>query len=55
MSGSEDSSVYLFDIEKEGKPCVNKLQGHAKAVIDVCFNHDESFLASGDAQVRGVR
>ncbi len=52
VSGSEDSCVYLFDVEKEGKPCVNKLQGHAQAVVDVCFNHDESFLASGDAQVQ---
>ena len=41
--------VYFFDIEKESKPCVNKLQGHSAPVLDVCFNCDESLLASGDA------
>ena len=50
MSGSEDMSVYFFDVEREQKSCVNKLQGHSGAVLDVCFNYDESLLASCDAQ-----
>ena len=52
LSGSEDSCVYLFDVEKGegGRACVNKLQGHASAVTDVCFNQDESWLASGDSK-----
>uniref|UniRef100_A0A914V5Q2 WD repeat domain 13 n=1 Tax=Plectus sambesii TaxID=2011161 RepID=A0A914V5Q2_9BILA len=50
LSGSEDACVYLFDVERDSKPCVNKLQGHASPVTDVCFNHDESFLASADSQ-----
>lgn len=37
-------------MEKEHKPCVNKLQGHSATVIDVCFNYDESLLASSDAR-----
>ena len=50
VSGSEDMCVYFFDVEREEKPCVNKLQGHSAPVLDVCFNHDESMLASCDAQ-----
>ena len=50
VSGSEDMSVYFFDVEREQKSCVNKLQGHSAAVLDVCFNYDESLLASCDAQ-----
>ncbi|KAL5018934.1 hypothetical protein ScPMuIL_004656 [Solemya velum] len=50
ISGSEDMCVLFFDIAKEKKPCVNKLLGHSAAVLDVCFNCDESLLASCDAQ-----
>ena len=42
--------VYFFDIERETRPCVNKLQGHSAPVLDVSFNCDESLLASCDAQ-----
>lgn len=31
---------------------MNKLQGHGDPVLDVCFNHTESFLATGDAKVK---
>ncbi len=41
-------SVYFFDVERDSKPCVNKLQGHSAPVLDVCFNCDESLLASCD-------
>lgn len=50
VTGSEDMCVYFFDVERECKPCVNKLQGHSAPVIDVCFNYDESLLASSDSQ-----
>ena len=49
VSGSEDSTVYFFDVQRDTKPCVNKLQGHSGAVLDVCFNYDESMLASCDS------
>ncbi len=49
VSGSEDMCVYFFDVEREQKSCVNKLQGHSAPVLDVCFNYDESLLASCDA------
>lgn len=50
VSGSEDMCVYFFDVTKESKSCVNKLLGHSAPVLDVCFNCDESLLASCDAQ-----
>ncbi|XP_063443917.1 WD repeat-containing protein 13-like [Mytilus trossulus] len=50
ISGSEDMCVYFFDVCKESKPCVNKLLGHSAPVLDVCFNCDESLLASCDEQ-----
>jgi len=49
VSGSEDMNVYFFDTERDSRPCVNKLQGHSAPVLDVCFNYDESLLASCDA------
>ena len=49
VSGSEDMVVYIFDVERETKPCVNKLLGHSAPVLDVCFNYDESMLASCDS------
>jgi len=54
VTGSEDMSVCFFDIERQSKPCVNKLQGHSSPVIDVAFSCDESMLASCDAEVRVV-
>ncbi|RWS28703.1 hypothetical protein B4U80_06858 [Leptotrombidium deliense] len=53
VSGSEDSDVYLFtDFEcnknKFRNPQVSKLQGHSAPVLDVCFNFDESLLATSD-------
>nr|CAB3267683.1 WD repeat-containing protein 13-like [Phallusia mammillata] len=50
VSGSEDMCVCFFDIERNHKPCVNKLQGHSSPVIDVSFNYDESMLASCDTE-----
>lgn len=50
VTGSEDSCVYFFDIERDGKACVNKLQGHASPVLGVSFNYDESLLATSDYQ-----
>lgn len=48
VTGSEDSCVYFLDIERDEKPCVNKLQGHACPVLGVSFNYDESLLATSD-------
>jgi WD40 repeat protein len=41
--------VYIFDVEREMRPCINTLQGHSASVLDVCFNYNESLLASCDA------
>ena len=51
MSASEDMTVYFFDVERAEKPCVNKLLGHSAPVLDVCWNYDESLLASCDTEV----
>lgn len=50
-TGSEDCGVYIFDMENDEKPLVNKLQGHSAVVKDVSFNYDQSLLASADSQV----
>ena len=50
VSGSEDGSVYFFDVESGA--LVNKLQGHSSAVLDICWAYDESLLASCDTDVR---
>jgi WD40 repeat protein len=49
-SGSEDFGVYIYDMENDEKPLINKLQGHCAPVLDVGFNYDQSLLASGDNQ-----
>lgn len=50
-SGSEDFGVYIYDMENDEKPLINKLQGHSAVVKDVSFNYDQSLLASADNQV----
>lgn len=50
VTGSEDSCVYFFDVERDEKPIVNKLQGHSCPVLGVSFNYDESLLATSDVQ-----
>ena len=51
VTGSEDMSVYFFDVVREARTCINKLQGHSAAVLCVCWNYDESLLASCDEEV----
>ncbi|KAF2900970.1 hypothetical protein ILUMI_05216 [Ignelater luminosus] len=51
VTGSEDSCVYFFNIEKPvSRACVNTLQGHASPVLGVTFNYDESLLATCDLE-----
>lgn len=50
VSGSEDGSVLFLDAERPQRPVINKLQGHAAAVLSPAFNYTESLLATGDAQ-----
>ncbi|CAF4261065.1 unnamed protein product [Rotaria sp. Silwood2] len=50
VSASEDMCVYLYDVDREVRTLINKLQGHCSAVFDVSFNADESLLASCDQQ-----
>jgi WD40 repeat protein len=42
--------VYLYDVDREIRTLINKLQGHCSAVFDASFNADESLLASCDQQ-----
>lgn len=46
--GSEDASVYFYDLTRPKNTCVNKLQGHGYPVIAVAWNHGENLLASSD-------
>lgn len=48
VAGCGDGSLLFFDLEKDSRPCINKLLGHSNAVIAVNFSHDESYLASAD-------
>jgi WD40 repeat protein len=50
-TGSEDGCVYLYDMENDERPLINKLHGHSSPVRDVSLNFDQSLLASGDNQV----
>ncbi|CAG2108873.1 unnamed protein product [Medioppia subpectinata] len=53
VTGCEDTCVYFFTVEENKyckSKCVNKLQGHSAPVLDVCFNYDESLLASSDSK-----
>lgn len=51
VTGSEDTSIYFYTYESQNRNrCVNKLQGHLAPVLDVCFNFEESLLASGDTK-----
>jgi hypothetical protein len=49
VSGSEDGTIFLFDVTAEHRQAINKLQGHSSAVIAVDWNYDETVLASGDS------
>lgn len=46
--GSEDATVYFYDLTRLKNTCVNKLQGHGYPVIAVAWNHGENLLASSD-------
>ncbi|KAJ9551738.1 hypothetical protein OSB04_015783 [Centaurea solstitialis] len=48
VAGSEDASVYFYDLTRPKHTCVNKLQGHGDPVIGVAWNHGENLLASSD-------
>ncbi|XP_011496857.1 PREDICTED: WD repeat-containing protein 13-like isoform X2 [Ceratosolen solmsi marchali] len=48
-TGSEDGSIHLLDSVRDGKSAqVNRLLGHSAPTLTLCFNYDESLLASGD-------
>ena len=50
VAGAEDGSLLFFDLERESRPCVNKLLGHSQAVVALGFSQDENLLASADRQ-----
>ncbi|XP_066947321.1 WD repeat-containing protein 13-like isoform X1 [Macrobrachium rosenbergii] len=49
VSGCEDCSVWFLDVERDTRPLINRLQGHAAPVLGVTFNYNESLLATSDA------
>lgn len=48
VAGAEDGSLLFFDLERESRPCINKLLGHSEPVVALGFSHDESLMASSD-------
>lgn len=51
VTGSEDTCIYFYAFVGSNKNrCVNKLQGHSSPILDVCFNFEESLLASADSK-----
>lgn len=47
-SGSQDGTLVFFDVERDTKPCINKLLGHSTCVISISYSNDERLLASAD-------
>lgn len=50
-TGSEDTFVYIYDMDYDENPLITKLQQHTCPVLDVTLNYDQSLLASGDSSV----
>jgi len=48
VAGAEDGSLLFFDLERDSRPCINKLLGHSGPVVALGFSNDESLLASAD-------
>jgi len=48
VAGAEDGSLLFFDLERDTRPCINKLLGHSGPVVALGFSTDESLLASAD-------
>ncbi len=48
VSGAEDGSLLLFDLERNWKPCIDKLSGHSKPIVSTAFSQDVRYLASAD-------
>jgi len=48
VAGANDGSLLFFDLERESRPCINKLLGHSDSVVALGFSHDETLLASSD-------
>jgi len=50
VAGGEDGSLLFFDLERESRPCINKILGHADPVVALGFSNDEALLASADGK-----
>ena len=46
--GSDDGSVLFFDLDRNTKPCIDKLAGHSKPVTHATFSEDSNMLVSAD-------
>jgi WD40 repeat protein len=44
----QDGSLLFFDVERDSRPCINKLLGHSTSVVAISYSHDEKLLASAD-------
>jgi len=46
--GSDDGSVLFFDLDRNTKPCIDRLAGHSKPVTHATFSEDSNTLVSAD-------
>lgn len=44
----QDGTVLFFDVERDSKPCINKLLGHSTPVVSICYSYNEKLLATAD-------
>lgn len=49
VTGGEDMKIRIFDVLRTDKACVNELMGHSGAVLDVCWNYEETLMGSCDS------
>ena len=52
VSGSEDMAVHSLTCDSPDVTNVTKFLGHSAPVLDVCWNYDETLMASCDTKVR---
>ena len=48
VSGAEDGSLPLLDLERNWKHCIDKLSYHSKPIVSTAFSQDVRYLASAD-------
>ena len=48
VTGSEDGTVFIFNLDKKGEPWINQLMGHESPVVSTQWSGDGSILITAD-------